>query len=271
MSAKSSLLCNFCFNESTAGADASVEVSKLHNIIKGSTVYYIVAWLCAEYNPFYQFVFLHLRTEKSCFDDGNGSLNEWSLEHLINTVSPNTFVHAPGGDLYYATTDYGRTLNTDSDPHRVLFSSSLRLGRSPPPEKILLNFPPYMNTSLYFIGTFGSSNHKPAIGILGMFGSDGLSMTIDRLKCIAKMKYLGFKLIPWNIDDFKESVNDACDDRIEQAVSSNGFTDELTNVEKLIQFVTEMSQNPNVQNWCLTTPTMLANIQTSHVKVKMRY
>ncbi len=52
-----------------------------------------------------------------------------------------------------------------------------------------------------------------------MFGSDGLSMTIDRLKCIAKMKYLGFKLIPWNIEDFKESVNDACDDRIEQAVS----------------------------------------------------
>ena len=222
-------------------------------------------------DPFYQFVFLHLHTEKSCFDDGNGSLNEWSLEHLINTVSPNTFVDAPAGNPYYATTDYGRTLNTDSDPHRVLFSSSLRLGRFPPPEKILLNFPPYMNTSLYFIGTFGSSNQKPTIGILGMFGIDSLGMTIDRLKCIAKMKYLGFKLIPWNIDDFKESVNDACDDRIEQAVSSNGFTDELTNVEKLIQFVTEMSQNPNVQNWCLTTPTMLANTQTSHVQVKMRY
>ncbi len=212
---------------------------------------------------------LYVYTEKSCFDDGVGSLNEWSLEHLINTVSPNTFVNAPmTGNSYYATIDYGRSLNFDSDPLRVLFSSSLGLNQSPPPDKVLLNFPPYANTSLYFIGTFGNSEHKPAIGILGMFGSDTLSMTIDRLKCIAKLKYMGFKLIPWNIDDFKASVNDACDNRIEQAVSSNGFTNELTIVEKLIEFVTEMSQNPNVQNWCLTTPTVLANVQ-SHVK--MRY
>ena len=77
-----------------------------------------------------------------------------------------------------------------------------------------------------------------------MFGSDTLSMTIDRLKCIAKLKYVGFKLVPWNIDDFKASVNNACDNRIEQAVSSNGFTNELTNVEKLIEFVNGNEPKP---------------------------
>lgn len=192
--------------------------------------------------------------------------------HLINSVVPGTFTDsytAHSTNTFYAAINYGRTIADNSDPLRVLWPSSLGLSSQlPPPAKVLLNFPPYANTSLYFIEKYGESEQKPVIGILGMFGTETLGMAIDQLECLAKLKFIGFSLVPWEIDEFKTNVNDACREIIDQAVSSSGFTEELENVEHLIQFVTELSQNPNIKDWCLTTTTVLAKLQS---RMKMHY
>lgn len=201
-------------------------------------------------------------TGRLCFADGDpGSLNQWSLMHLINTIAPGTFADIPADNRFYAAIDYGRTIEDKSDPLQVLWPLGLN-SQQLAPAKIFLNYPPYVNTSHYFITIYGNSDVKPAIGILGMFGTETLGMAIDQLRCLAKLKYLKFPLVPWNIEDFRANVNDACRQIIDEAVSSNRFTEEIKNVQHLIQFVTEMSQSNSsiVENWCPVATELAANL-----------
>ena len=185
-----------------------------------------------------------------------------SLKYLINSVF-HIFDEAPV-NKFYGTVNYGEKLAENTDPVKLFWSGSGNLDVSSTyPSKIWLNYPPYVNSSHYLISSYQDRAEKPTIEILGMFSVEEVSETIEQFKCLAKLKHLGFKLVPWDTQDFRANLDQQhCKQLVDEAVNTNGFTEQHKVVEELLDHVNEMSQNPNIGTWCPVATTMLAKLQS---------
>lgn len=200
----------------------------------------------------------HTHTGRSCLNtDSASALNEWTLRELINSVSPGTFKDAVV-NTYYALTDFGGTVDDDSDPLHVLWPSTEQAVR---PSKIWLNYAPYANSSRYLMQIYENSVNKPTIEIAGMYSVESVDMTIERLQCLAKLVSSGFKLIVWDTDTFRSKLQEHCQVLITQASNSDAFGKRIEVLERLVEFVKELSNNPDIGKWCPTTASRRAKLQ----------
>lgn len=200
------------------------------------------------------------QSKTACISGGTDpTLTELTLKHLINSVF-HIFDDAPV-NMFYATADYGKSLVKSTDPLVLFWSGYLNVEETRP-SKIWLNFPPFINSSHYLMITYADTVPKPTLEILGTFGGEDLSSTIEQLKCLAKLKHLGFKFQPWDIQDFRDHMNEMhCKGFIDQAVSTSSFTEEIEVVRELLNHVKDISENPNIEEWCPIPTSMLAKLQ----------
>lgn len=174
------------------------------------------------------------------------------LKRMINTVDL-VFGTLPTHETYL-TVDYGNRIFSSYDPIQAYYRlfDTVETNHLPKPSNIWMTQSPCLACAKRLIYEYGKQDSiKPTLHIASIYSGNGLLDTVDSLKCMAKMVHLNFTVLPWEWTEVKNNVNHAdCIDSIDFALQDSGFNDKQITLQKLIEFIHELSLNPEVSSWC---------------------
>lgn len=171
---------------------------------------------------------------------------------MINTVTE-VFGTLPTHETYI-TTNYGERIFSSYDPIQAYYRlfDSVETNHLPKPSDIWMTQSPCFVCANRLIYEYGKRDSvKPTLHVASIHRGNSLLDTIDSLRCMAKMVHLNFTIVPWDWMAIQNNVDDVdCIDSITYALQDHSFSSKLTEVQKIIEFIHELSLNPEVNSWC---------------------
>ena len=175
------------------------------------------------------------------------------LNRIINIVHPvinNTHHH----DNKYLITNYGETIYYRNDHNNIYhrFIDDVTLNRIPRPSTIWTSHSPCLACSRSLMLEYGKPETiKPTLRLATIDLGSSLLDTVNSLKCMAKLVHLNITILPWDWTEIRNNVHRAeCIQSIDTAQRDLGFTYSQNEVRKIIEFINELSHNPQVSTWC---------------------
>ena len=183
------------------------------------------------------------------------STESMTLEHLkrmINTVDL-IFGSLPTHKTYL-TIDSGESIFHSHDDIQAYYRlfDMVETSHLPTPSNIWMTQSPCLVCAKRLIYEYGNSHSiKPTLHIASIYASNSLLDTVDSLKCMAKMVHLNFTILPWEWTDIRDNIDHTdCIDSIDSALQDAGFNAKRGILQSLIDFIHELSSNPDVSSWC---------------------
>lgn len=174
------------------------------------------------------------------------------LKRMINTVST-VFGTLPTHEAYI-TTDYGQRIFSSYDPIQTYYRlfDVVETNHLPKPSDIWMTQSPCFVCANRLIYEYGKQDSiKPTLHVASIHTGDNLLDTIDSLRCMAKMVHLNFTIVPWDWMEVQNNIDHIdCVDSINYALQDNAFSSKRTDLQKIMDFVHELSVNPEVRSWC---------------------
>ena len=174
------------------------------------------------------------------------------LKKMINTVEQ-VFGTLPTHETYI-TLDYGETMFTSYDPIQAYYRlfDMVETNHIPKPSEIWMTQSPCFVCARRLIYEYGKADSiKPTLRIANIYTGDNLLDTVESLKCMAKMVHLNFTILPWEWMEVKNNLDhEDCIESIDLALQHLTFSAKQIALQKLIEFINELSLNPKVSSWC---------------------
>ena len=175
-----------------------------------------------------------------------------NLKQMLNTVDlvfGSLVTHET-----YLTTDYGASIFHSQDAIQAYYRlfDILESSHQPTPTNIWMSRSPCLLCAKRLIYEYGKPDSvKPTLRIASIYTGNSLLDTVDSLKCMAKMVHLNFTVLPWDWTDIRNDIDHAdCINSIDSALQHIGFNDKRETLQLLINFIHELSLNPDVNSWC---------------------
>ena len=174
------------------------------------------------------------------------------LKRMINAVEI-VFGTLPTHETYISA-DYSERIFTSYDPIQAYYRlfDLVETNHLTKPSEIWMTKSPCFVCAKRLIYEYGKADSiKPTLQIASIYTGSNLLDTVDSLKCMAKMVHLNFTIVPWEWTEVRNSVDHTdCIDSIDFALQDSAFNAKQITLQKLIEFVYELSLNPEVSSWC---------------------
>ena len=172
------------------------------------------------------------------------------LNRIITYIINNTQPH----DTKYLITNYGETIYYRNDHNNIYhrFIDDVTRNRIPRPSIIWVSHSPCLACSRSLMLEYGKPETiKPTLRLATIDLGSSLLDTVNSLKCMAKLVHLNITILPWDWTEIRNNVHRAeCIQSIDTAQRDLGFTYSQNEVRKIIEFINELSHNPQVSTWC---------------------
>ena len=180
------------------------------------------------------------------------------LNEIINIVDPVINNTQPSHKKYLAV-NYGERIFRSNDhyhAYRRLFDA-VENDEIPKPNTIWMSHSPCLSCSRRLIFEYGKPvSIKPMLRIASIELGSSLVDTVDSLKCMAKMVHLNITILPWDWTEVRNNIHQAkCIQSIDLAQQDLGFMYRQNTTQKLVEFINELSLNPQVSTWCELFPS----------------
>ena len=96
-----------------------------------------------------------------------------------------------------------------------------------------------------------SGIEKPTIHVAGIYtASNKFSDAVESLQCLAKLEHVGFSILPWDFNAFKQFVSEsACMQEINEHHENNSI--EYMKLVAQLGFIHQISEkNSHANSWC---------------------
>ena len=150
--------------------------------------------------------------DATCVNRGtDNSLMRSQLEMILNTVYSQsgsqdfTTLVTPnqGGNMYISKT---KPLSTYQD-----LLNAIEQGHIDDTGNIWTNYSPCPVCVRVLLDHYSKASNKPTIHIARIFTeSDMYVDAVTSLQCLAKLEHVGFRIIPWDFNQFKQYINELC-------------------------------------------------------------
>ena len=174
------------------------------------------------------------------------------LKRMINTVNV-VFGTLPTHETFI-NINYGERTYSSYDPIQAYYRlfDTVETNHLPKPSSIWMTQSPCLVCAKRLIYEYGKPDSiKPTLRIASIYMGNSLIDTVDSLKCMAKMVHLNFTILPWEWMKVRDNINHMdCIDSIDSALQDSGFNDKRTILQKLIEFIHELSNSLEVSTWC---------------------
>jgi hypothetical protein len=182
-----------------------------------------------------------------------GSLTHSKLDTILDTLYPINTNLIPHETIL--TPDHGKTLYEDevNDP---LSAYRLMLEGSGEVTNIWANYSPCPSCVRKLLSFF-TEGDKPTIHVARIFTEgEKLSDIVTSFQCLGKLGRKGFKILPWNFNEFKAPTGvsrfiDECTSAINSAYTQENFTSAMMELERHVTFIQELGENPHASSWCV--------------------
>ena len=131
----------------------------------------------------------------------------------------------------------------------------------PKPSTIWASHSPCLACSRSLILEYGKPETiKPTLRLATIDLGSSLLDTVNSLKCMAKLVHLNITILSWDWTEIRNNVHRAeCVQSIDTVQQNLGFTYSQNEVWKLIEFINELSHNPQVSTWCELFSPLIMN------------
>ena len=172
------------------------------------------------------------------------------LKRMINTVKV-VFGSLPTHETFI-NIDYGESIFSSYDPIQAYYRlfDTIETNHLPKPNRIWMTQSPCLLCAKRLIYEYGKPDStKPMLRIASIHMGNNLIDTVD--SCMAKMVYLNFTVLPWEWMELKNNINHMdCIDSINTALQDPIFNEKQTILQKLVEFIHELSFSLEVSTWC---------------------
>lgn len=180
------------------------------------------------------------------------------LNEIINIVDPVINDTQPSHKKYLAV-NYGERIFYSNDhyhAYRRLFDATAN-DQIQKPNTIWMSHSPCLSCSKRLILEYGKPESiKPTLRIASIDLGSSLLDTVESLKCMAKMVHLNITITPWDWTEIRNNVHQAkCIQSVNLAQQDLGFIFNQNTLQKLVEFINELSLNPQVSTWCKLFPS----------------
>lgn len=181
-----------------------------------------------------------------------------NLNEIINIVDPVINNTQPSHKKYLAV-NYGEGIFHSNDhyhAYRRLFDA-VENNEIPKPNTIWMSHSPCLSCSRRLIFEYGKPESiKPTLQIASIDFGSSLIDTVDSLKCMAKMVHLNITIMPWDWTAIRNNIHHVkCTQSVDLAQQDLGFIYRKNTIQKLMEFINELSLNPQVNTWCELFPS----------------
>ena len=178
------------------------------------------------------------------------SLTLDNLTRMINTVDL-VFGSLPTHDTYLAT-NFGERIFSARD-HTQAYFKLFETIKNPKPDRIWMTQSPCLVCAKRLISEYSNPDSiRPTLHIASIYTGNSLLDTVESMKCLAKMVYLNFTILPWDWMEFRGNIDHAdCIDSIDVALKHSGFNEKRMTLSILLDFIHELAMNPQVSTWCI--------------------
>ena len=176
------------------------------------------------------------------------------LKRMINTVhvifgtlpTQETFIHIDYGDRVFSSHNPIHACNKLFD--------AVEINNIAKPRSLWMSQSPCLLCAKTLIVEYSKPDSiKPTLQIASIYMGNSLVDTVDSLKCMAKMIYLNFTILPWEWMEIRNSLNRTdCIDTIHTALQDPDFKAKQTVLQTLIEFIHDLSFSLEVSTWCET-------------------
>ena len=180
------------------------------------------------------------------------------LNEIINIVDP-VINNTQPSHKKYLTVNYGERIFHSNDhyhAYRRLFDV-IANNEIPKPNTIWMSHSPCLSCSRRLIFEYGKAKSiKPTLQMASIDFGSSLVDTVDSLKCMAKMVHLNITIVPWDWTKIRNNIHQAqCIQSVDSAQQDLGFMYSQNTIQKLVEFINELSLNPQVSTWCELFPS----------------
>ena len=182
----------------------------------------------------------------------DASLKRSQLEMILNTLYPQS------GSQVFATLitpNHGRNMYfTETDPPINIYRNLINdIEHSQVGEtgNIWANYSPCPQCAMALLNHYNKpGNDKPTIHVARIYtASNKFSDAVRSLQCLAKLEHVGFSIVPWDFEAFKQFVSESCVQEIDEHNNQNFFNEYQELVRQLV-FINQLSQSSHANSWC---------------------
>ena len=174
------------------------------------------------------------------------------LKRMINTINV-VFGSLPTHETFI-NIDYGESIFRSHDPIQAYYRlfDTIEINHLPKPSSIWMTQSPCLLCAKRLIYEYTKPDSiKPTLRIAKIYMGNNLIDTVDSLKCMAKMVHLNFTVLPWEWMEVRNNMNhEDCVDSIDTALQDPIFIEKQRILQKLVEFIHELSFSLEVSTWC---------------------
>ena len=170
---------------------------------------------------------------------------------ILNTVYPQS------GSQVFATLmtpNHGRNMYiTETRPLNGYYSmlNDIEQSHIEDTGNIWTNYSPCPTCVLALLNYYNKpGNDKPTIHVARIYTeSNKFSDAVSSLQCLAKLEHVGFSILPWDFNAFKQYISESCANEIDEH-DETYFFEEYMKLGTQLEFIHQLSQNKHANSWC---------------------
>ena len=182
-------------------------------------------------------------------------MTQEDLQQVINTVE---IVFGTRSTLKtFVTVEYGSSMYSEFEPLIALIllysnyegpSNSKTL-----PDKLWMSKSPCPACAKRIISDYHKEEVKPTVYVASLFTGNNFIESLESLKCLVKLMYLNYTVLPWDWNEFREHLhNEDCRNAIGIALENEGFVEKQKELLTVLEFAQELTRLPEniIEDWC---------------------
>lgn len=185
-------------------------------------------------------------------NEGTDPLKKSHLEMILNTVHPQS-----GSQIFATlmTPNHGRNMYiTETDALHGYYSmlNDIEQSHIEDTGNIWTNYSPCPYCVLALLNHYNKpGNDKPTIHVARIYTkSSKFDDAVRSLQCLAKLEHMGFSILPWDFNAFKQLISESCAKEIAERDEEGEFSEEYMKLTTQIEFVHQLSQSSHANSWC---------------------
>ena len=190
--------------------------------------------------------------DETCVNEGTDPLRKSQLDMILDTVYPQS-----GSQVFTTlmTPNHGRNMYvTETNAINAYYSmlNGIEHGHIDDTGNIWTNYSPCPNCVLVLLNHYNKpGNDKPTIHVARIYTeSNKFDDAVRSLQCLAKLEHVGFSILPWDFNAFKQFTSESCAKEIGERDEKSEFTMEYMKLTSQIEFIHQLSQSSHANSWC---------------------
>lgn len=193
-----------------------------------------------------------------CLENGTSSTPTITYEDLKEVINTVEIVFGQQTTLKsYIAVDYGSTIYSEFEPLISLFLLFSQFdnpaNQNSLPDTLWMSRSPCPGCAKRIMADYNKHSIKPTIHVASFFTGNNLEQTVESLKCLAKLKFLNYTVLPWDWNEFRDNLhNEDCKNAIGIAQENEDFLKKQSELLKILQFAEDLTQMPEdvLETWC---------------------